>query len=672
MRKCIILYIACLLTCNVFAQDAHHSQHFNLSPYYNPAAAGHDVEHIRLTGIYRRQWPSLATPFITQSILFDKQVSKVGFGALINKTSAGDGSMQRLQLGGMVSYRLKFNDHQFATGINIGFIQKTFDPVKMTFDDQYNDDIGYDPSNPTAEQFAFTKVVRPDFSAGFLYSYGDITKTRCVPYLGASMMHINQPAEVLIEQSNINPRKASVQGGMRFSCNEKVEIDPSVLIAMQQFSSEMIFGAKTVYKFDQRTKVEGGVYVRNKESIIAYAGYQWNSLMIGISYDAGISDAVSGPAAYELSLTYIPKAREKKEKKHKETPAATAKKPAPKKPEAKATTEKKTTTPAKQETKPAASSAKPNTKETKPVADKTQQKTTATPSGNKEKSAPAQAEKTTPVSNKTEKKTEAVKTEKTDKTKTETAKSTTQSKVEKEKPGTEVAKPEKQKTEIAKSPAQSKVEKEKPKAEAAKSEKQKTETAKAENKQPKAEAAKPAAKPEVKVTDGDNDGVPDVSDECPGIKGSAAAKGCPDADGDNIADKDDKCPNERGMMNNNGCPVKVEAPKMFDRVLLFEENSSIVERFDVIDILEPVGDILFFNKDAKLVISGYTYEEGDEKASMELSKERADAVKQFFVDNGFAPEKIETAGYGSAKPLAGTSSDETTRKNRRVEIQIIK
>ncbi|MEP7263832.1 MAG: PorP/SprF family type IX secretion system membrane protein, partial [Bacteroidota bacterium] len=317
MRASRFIYILIVLICtnSVFAQDAHHSQYFNLPAYYNPAAAGNDVEHIRLTGMYRKQWPALSTPFVTQSILFDKQVSKVGFGALINNNTAGDGGIRRMQLGGMISYRLQLGDHQLASGVSIGFIQKSFDPSKMTFDDQYQDDAGYDPANATAEQFAFTKVVRPDFSAGLLYSYGDIQKKRWVPYLGASLLHINQPDEVLIEENNTNYIKTVLQAGTRFSINDKVEIDPSVMMAMQQFSNEMMFGTKAVYSFDTRTKAECGIYIRNKESVIAYAGYQWNSLKVGISYDANISGAVAGPGAFEISLTYIPKAKIKKDKK---------------------------------------------------------------------------------------------------------------------------------------------------------------------------------------------------------------------------------------------------------------------------------------------------------------------------------------------------------------------
>jgi OmpA-OmpF porin, OOP family len=54
--------------------------------------------------------------------------------------------------------------------------------------------------------------------------------------------------------------------------------------------------------------------------------------------------------------------------------------------------------------------------------------------------------------------------------------------------------------------------------------------------------------------DADKDGVPDMQDACPSVKGLLSMQGCPDTDGDGIADKDDACPNEAGTVATKGCP----------------------------------------------------------------------------------------------------------------------
>ena len=54
--------------------------------------------------------------------------------------------------------------------------------------------------------------------------------------------------------------------------------------------------------------------------------------------------------------------------------------------------------------------------------------------------------------------------------------------------------------------------------------------------------------------DTDKDGIIDVNDKCPEVKGVESAQGCPDADGDGLTDADDACPNEPGPAEFKGCP----------------------------------------------------------------------------------------------------------------------
>ncbi len=56
-----------------------------------------------------------------------------------------------------------------------------------------------------------------------------------------------------------------------------------------------------------------------------------------------------------------------------------------------------------------------------------------------------------------------------------------------------------------------------------------------------------------KIKDKDGDGVPDLTDRCPKIKGDPLTGGCPDADNDGVLDSVDKCPNTKGYANLGGC-----------------------------------------------------------------------------------------------------------------------
>jgi outer membrane protein OmpA-like peptidoglycan-associated protein len=55
--------------------------------------------------------------------------------------------------------------------------------------------------------------------------------------------------------------------------------------------------------------------------------------------------------------------------------------------------------------------------------------------------------------------------------------------------------------------------------------------------------------------DNDHDGVPNKTDACPDVPGSAKAGGCPDKDGDGVADALDKCPDVPGLPRDRGCPI---------------------------------------------------------------------------------------------------------------------
>ncbi len=64
-----------------------------------------------------------------------------------------------------------------------------------------------------------------------------------------------------------------------------------------------------------------------------------------------------------------------------------------------------------------------------------------------------------------------------------------------------------------------------------------------------------SAKTKSEEKDIDGDGIPDQSDRCPALPGTAATHGCPDTDDDGIPDLIDKCPDTPGVGELVGCPL---------------------------------------------------------------------------------------------------------------------
>jgi outer membrane protein OmpA-like peptidoglycan-associated protein len=56
--------------------------------------------------------------------------------------------------------------------------------------------------------------------------------------------------------------------------------------------------------------------------------------------------------------------------------------------------------------------------------------------------------------------------------------------------------------------------------------------------------------------------------------------------------------------------------------------------------------------------------------NQQLSLQRAQAVRDYLVGRGIAPERCEVAGFGMSRPLADNRTAEGRANNRRVEIII--
>lgn len=89
-------------------------------------------------------------------------------------------------------------------------------------------------------------------------------------------------------------------------------------------------------------------------------------------------------------------------------------------------------------------------------------------------------------------------------------------------------------------------------------------------------------------------------------------------------------------------------------------------------ILDQAYNTMVNNPDIIVEISGHTDSRGGYEMNMNLSKNRADAVKEWLVAKGISASRIETAGYGPNNPIASNDTEEGRYKNRRIEFKRIK
>jgi outer membrane protein OmpA-like peptidoglycan-associated protein len=169
--------------------------------------------------------------------------------------------------------------------------------------------------------------------------------------------------------------------------------------------------------------------------------------------------------------------------------------------------------------------------------------------------------------------------------------------------------------------------------------------------------------------DRDGDGVADKDDRCPDQAGSAALKGCPDRDGDGVPDMDDECPDQSGVASNKGCPSSAPAATKIQNVEFDIDKFNIKPQYHA--ELDKVVDAMAKNPNATVKVVGHTDITYTHAYNMQLSKRRAQAIKDYLVKKNVDAKRIATEGYGPDKPIADNNTVDGRARNRRSEITIV-
>jgi outer membrane protein OmpA-like peptidoglycan-associated protein len=190
------------------------------------------------------------------------------------------------------------------------------------------------------------------------------------------------------------------------------------------------------------------------------------------------------------------------------------------------------------------------------------------------------------------------------------------------------------------------------------------------------------------ITDADGDGIADEFDVCPykaeDLDGFQDADGCPDIDNDNdgIADAADACVNRPEVFNDyedvDGCPDEVASAVAVERneIVLYDKVYFEYDRAELRPVSQRVLDEVVTTLKAHpeiavVEIDGHADERGTQWYNLELSRQRAQSVRNYVIAQGIAPERLRVMAFGEEAPAVPNAGDEAEyAQNRRVQLRI--
>lgn len=117
-------------------------------------------------------------------------------------------------------------------------------------------------------------------------------------------------------------------------------------------------------------------------------------------------------------------------------------------------------------------------------------------------------------------------------------------------------------------------------------------------------------------------------------------------------------------------PVYVAATKPDYKFanLQFEFNSAILKTTSY-PMLDKVAMEMKTDGAVKFRLNGYASAEGTPAHNMELSEQRASAVKTYLLNAGVTEEQMTAKGFGENNPIKPNTTEDNRALNRRVEIR---
>jgi type IX secretion system PorP/SprF family membrane protein len=304
------------------AQDIHFSQFYENASLRNPALTGIFSGDYKAGVNYRTQWGSISVPFQTVLASAETRVSVssetddyLSFGLTTTYDKAGSISFNSFSVMPAINYNKNLEDEHgsyLSMGFAAAYVQRSVDPSKMTFDNQYGAG-GFDPANPTGENITVTSMQHFDLSAGLSFNSSFGEEGNVNYYVGGAAYHLTKPQESFDQsQSFIRlTTKYTGQAGINWTINPNMSFTAHLNYLNQKPYQEWIGGGLLGWRHSDASDprksftLYGGLFYRLGDAVIPTFKVDYNSYSVTMSYDlnnSGLRHSSGGMGGYEVSL----------------------------------------------------------------------------------------------------------------------------------------------------------------------------------------------------------------------------------------------------------------------------------------------------------------------------------------------------------------------------------
>lgn len=286
------------------AQDIHFSQFYETSILRNPSLTGIFSGDYKVGVMYRQQWSSISNPFQTALLSAEMRMpirgdanDFISFGLLSYYDKAGSINLQTVTVYPAINYNKALEDAHnsfLSVGFTGGFIQRSFDPGKATFDNQYQND-RFDPANPTGETLPDPSFTQWDIGAGFSFN-SSAGKDNTMNYiLGASGYHFSRPKYSFSTDDEVQQAiRWNVNAGLSVKVSEQFAYQLHGNYMRQGTYNEAIVGAllgwtKESARTGDQFVMSAGMLYRYADAVIPVLRLVYSGYSFGFSYDVNAS-----------------------------------------------------------------------------------------------------------------------------------------------------------------------------------------------------------------------------------------------------------------------------------------------------------------------------------------------------------------------------------------------